>query len=117
MAKKITPSHPLQPGDVLVYSWGYGQTNVQFFEVRSLRGRTQVELIEIEAEVSEAPGYSDMSGFARPRKGAVKRDATPLRRRVDVPNWDPDRRPVCKMDYGWARLTDPAAPHYTSWYA
>lgn len=55
----------LKPGDVLHTSWGYEQTNVEFFQVLVVKGQ-RVTVREIAQEVTET-GY--MSGHTRPVRG------------------------------------------------
>jgi hypothetical protein len=59
--------HPLKVGDILHTSWGYDQTNVEFFEViRVVSGRT-VELREIAQKRTET-GWC--TGTCKPIPGA-----------------------------------------------
>lgn len=43
--------HPLKVGDILKMSWGYDQTNIDFFKVTKLCGTTMVELVPIGSKV------------------------------------------------------------------
>lgn len=58
--------HALQVGDVLRASWGYDQTNVEYFEITRLVGSQMVEFCEIGQEKEET-GF--MSGQCVPRPG------------------------------------------------
>ena len=60
---KLAGGHDLKVGDVLSGSWGYDQTNVEFWQVTKLVGRRMVEIREL-ARMSEETGY--MSGNAVP---------------------------------------------------
>ena len=51
----------IKVGDVFYMSWGYEQTNVDFFRVKALRGKTQVILQEVNVEMLEEKGISGMS--------------------------------------------------------
>ncbi len=42
--KTITPQHDLQEGDILCSTWGYDQTNVDFYRVEEIRGKKKVML-------------------------------------------------------------------------
>ena len=53
-------------GDVLRCSWGYDQTNVDYYQVVGMSGKATVVLREIEQKRKET-GY--MSGTTSPRKG------------------------------------------------
>lgn len=54
-SKKATPAkpkpngvtHPLEVGDILDSSWGYDQTNVDFYEVIALNGKTFVTVEKV----------------------------------------------------------------------
>lgn len=52
-------------GDVFVNSWGYEQTNTEFYQVVGLKGKSTVILKEIMKQHGEA--YSPMSGTVKPR--------------------------------------------------
>ncbi|MFA4445451.1 hypothetical protein P2A95_21620 [Xanthomonas perforans] len=75
-----TRPHTLQVGDVLNTSWGYEQTNVEFFQVVAVTG-AMATLREIAASYTEA-GF--MSGKKTPHVGRFTGE--PIRRRVGVSN-------------------------------
>jgi hypothetical protein len=56
--------NPVQVGDIFVYSWGYEQTNVNFYQVISTTPKT-MKLVEI---AQERTYDSSMSGKATPVK-------------------------------------------------
>lgn len=56
----------LKVGDILVSSWGYDQTNVNFYEIVSVKGST-VTLKELAQNLKET-GF--MSGVTKPVKGS-----------------------------------------------
>jgi hypothetical protein len=45
--ERLEYQHTLQVGDVLYSSWGYDQTNINFYQVTRLVGKKMVELMEI----------------------------------------------------------------------
>lgn len=51
----------IKVGDIFYMSWGYEQTNVDFFRVKELRGKTQVVLQEVNLKLAEETGISGMS--------------------------------------------------------
>lgn len=55
-AERAAFSTALQVGDVLVSSWGYEQTNVNYYEVTAVIGRVTVELRPIAQQVVETKG-------------------------------------------------------------
>lgn len=50
--------HPLDVGSVLYTSWGYDQTNVNFYKVVGLRGKTMVRIVPIEKKLVREDGSS-----------------------------------------------------------
>lgn len=57
--------NPFKVGDVLYDSWGYEQTNIDFYQVVAV-GPKSVKIREIGQVVSHQPGYSSMSEFVAP---------------------------------------------------
>lgn len=54
-AKRNKP-HSLEVGDILYASWGYDQTNIDFFKVVELVGKTQVKIIGVDTNIESVPG-------------------------------------------------------------
>lgn len=48
-------------GDIFEMSWGYEQTNVNFFRVKELRGKTQIIIQEVNLTIKEEHGIGGMS--------------------------------------------------------
>jgi hypothetical protein len=59
--------HPLKEGSILHTSWGYDQTNVEWFQVTRVVSERTVELREIAAEITET-GWC--TGNCKPIPGA-----------------------------------------------
>lgn len=76
-AEQRAKPHPLQVGDILRASWGYDQTNIDYYEVTRLVGAQMVEVREIAARAQET-GF--MSGDSVPAPGQYIGEAK--RRRV-----------------------------------
>ena len=51
----------IKVGDIFYMSWGYEQTNVDFFRVKALRGKTQVILQQVYLEMTQDKCVSGMS--------------------------------------------------------
>lgn len=69
----------LQVGHILSGSWGYEQTNVEFWEVTALIGKTMVELRKIgQASVEGDPSWAE---HVVPKPGEYRGE--PVRKRVD----------------------------------
>ena len=56
----------LDIGDIISASWGYDQTNVDYYKVVGLKGATMVKLIEIGAMEVPSGGFVPMSGECVP---------------------------------------------------
>lgn len=55
-------------GDILVSSWGYEQTNVDFYQVTKIVGKRTVEIREIGHTSEYVSGMSTMSDYVMPVK-------------------------------------------------
>lgn len=71
------PTHPLKVGSILVSSWGYDQTNIDFYEVVKLIGAKMVAVREIDKKIIKSNGPSDE---VMPVPGAF--DGIELRKKV-----------------------------------
>lgn len=74
--------HTLAVGDILYTSWGYEQTNVEFYQVIELKGKTVVVVREIKREIIES---SYMAGNVIPVPNAFIGDA--IERRANPNNY------------------------------
>jgi len=79
-AEKRAP-HTLNVGDILHTSWGYEQTNVEFFEITRLISARMVEIREIAQERKET---GHMQGTCKPIAGRFIGE--PLRRFASATN-------------------------------
>jgi hypothetical protein len=68
----------LEIGDVLVASWGYEQTNIDYYKVVGLVGKATVELVEIGKDV-EATGWAQGKCIPDPNRVISE----PFRRRAN----------------------------------
>lgn len=76
-AEKKAFVHSLKVGDVMSTCWGYDQTNIEYFEVTKLIGKSMVEIREIGQEREET---AYMQGKCVPRPGHYISE--PMRKRV-----------------------------------
>ena len=60
-AKAVERKHSVQVGDVFYTSWGYEQTNVNFFQVIELRGASSALVREVSLAIKEEEAVSGMS--------------------------------------------------------
>lgn len=110
MKKSINQSNfinPLQVGDILYYSWGYEQTNVDFYQVI---GKTEksVKIQEIESKTVEN-GF--MSGNTTALKDVFKNKEVMSKRVKEYCG-----QPFVSFDYGVGNKWD-GRPMSCSWYA
>ena len=111
-------THTLCKGTILYSSWGYDQTNIDFWEVVRATP-TMVELRQLQQETVE-DGF--MQGHTRPLLGQYRRpwpasgedvtEETTIKRKVHV--GEPDT--VRLESFAWARRWD-GQPKWCSWYA
>lgn len=62
----------IKVGDIFYCSWGYEQTNVDFFQVVALKGKTQVVIKEVSLESEEIDNISGMSRDVKYNVNKVK---------------------------------------------
>lgn len=108
----------MKQGDVLSYSWGYDQTNVEFFEVTKATEKS-VWLRPIAGKlVNGEEGFmAGRSVPVEPRVPAAHCSVTlKCPKKVQLSTWDREPKEYVRMPYGFARAWD-GQPCYTSWYA
>ena len=77
----------IKTGDIFVATWGYEQTNADFFQVINV-GKKSVKVRHIKKKTIESPAGS-MSGYASPIKNAFDSDVKTKRLRYSsiLNNW------------------------------
>jgi len=101
-------------GDILISSWGYDQTNVDFYKVLKISpSGKSVSIQRIKGTIAEKGGY--MSGEATV---AIPHEVAEFDNKVMTKLAKPNRDGygVKIKNYAWAYLWD-GKPHYCSWYA
>lgn len=113
---EMTPHHAEQyeVGAILESSWGYDQTNIDFFVVvkrtDSAKGQTWLTLQEMGYGTREENGF--MQGDCTP--GEVRENAKPIRRKLH--KWEGQERGVSiHGSYGWCSLWDGKSSHWTAY--
>jgi hypothetical protein len=96
-------------GDIFYTSWGYDQTNVDFYMITAFKGKT-VTVVEIGSKtVSGSEGC--MSSSVLPDKSNVRSE--PFSKRLQAGY---DGKPTFKISsFEHAKLTTETTPHYCSW--
>jgi hypothetical protein len=105
-------------GEIFRRSWGYDQTNVDYYQVVALKAKTVVVREIIQARVKGSGGF--MSCNVVPVKGSFVESALPRTVRVSVGHEGQEVLTVGPKK--WAQLVpanaDGTYPHtYCSWYA
>lgn len=100
-----------RPGRTVVFSWGYEQTNIDFYLITKRSG-DYVTLTERESNEVPTPNAPWATG--RVVAGSVKRGTKPFRRKVHK-----DRQGneigIAIKSYGWASLWDGSPQSYTAY--
>lgn len=109
-AEQKNSSSLIKMGDIFVCSWGYDQTNVDFYQITKIKGTQTVEVTEI---ASSMPGGETgfMTGHVIAHPNHFK--GKPIIKRVSVYNGKPSLR-ISSFEY--ATPWD-GKPERTSWYA
>lgn len=74
-----TGNEGVKVNDVFISSWGYEQTNIQYFQVVRIAGKTMIEVREIEKESIDNPHY--MCATVKPKLNCFKNEKT-IKRKV-----------------------------------
>jgi hypothetical protein len=108
MAKTMKADLPVKVGDIFYNSWGYDQTNIDWYQVVSITASGKsVKIRPIAGKIKET-GF--MSGESTPKKGKFTGPA--VTKRIGMSNGEP----YLPSKYGWTSLWD-GKPKYQSWYA
>lgn len=112
--KRKAFQHTLKVGDVLVNSWGYDQTNIDYFEVTAVVGKRMVEIREIGSQSNET---LFMQGDSVPAPGHYIGE--PMRKLVQEGNavkihsWGSYARPLPYQEVAGTRVY--AKSHWTAY--
>lgn len=99
-------------GDIFHYSWGYEQTNCDYFQVIEKRGKLlTLRQIGSKSEPSQS-GYSSMSDHRKAVKDAFLENAKPFTKMLTFSGGTPH----ISMSFGSCSLWKGEA-NYCSWYA
>jgi hypothetical protein len=104
MSTTTANNHSFKAGDILVSSWGYGQTNIDYYEVIKVTAST-ISIRELECDITPN-GF--MCGDSAPRLGQYRSDEIKTKR--------PKNGCVRISSYASACLWN-GQPKYCSWYA
>ena len=105
MARKQTRAKSLESvrvGQLYSYSWGYDQTNVEFYQVTEKLGR-KFKIQRIARRLVESEGLSSMASYVSPIRDHF----------ID----EPILKSSLSMKFGCLNITNDEQKHYCSWYA
>lgn len=110
-ADKKKPNE-MKVGDIMYDSWGWEQTNIDWYEVVDVKG-SFVVLKQLNCKIVESNGHSSMSGNSMPIPGSYRltldKEET-IRRKISHGN-------ICKpLSFSYCKKWD-GTPKYCSWYA
>jgi hypothetical protein len=110
----VTANHDIVVGDIFEYSWGYDQTNVDYFEVVGVTPKT-VKIRKIgAASVPDSEGF--MSDKCVPVPGKFVRDEV-LVKRPYLSTWRGENIWMLNFDFGCGERVKPGESTRRSWYA
>lgn len=109
-AAKLAEPNPLKAGDILLCSWGYDQTNAEYFQVKELIGKRSVKIQAIACKAVEgSQGF--MCEDVMPVPGAFLEREPEMVKRVD------EGGRVKIHSFASAHKVDPNSKTYSSHYA
>ena len=101
-------THSLKIGDILESSWGYDQTNVDFYKVIGV-SPTRVRVVKVKAQSTSGASWG--TGTKVPVPDA--QDGDPMWRKVHESG--PKQYGVRIASYAWARLWDGRPANFTEY--
>lgn len=104
-ARKATFRDSIQIGDIFVNTWGYEQTNVDFYQVVGKIGKATLLVRKMNKIHEQRDGYSSMSSYVMP--GVCVGE--PVRVRVGNES--------IHLGRGYYAMKWNGKPEYCSWYA
>jgi len=113
--KKALEVNPFQVGQLLYDSWGYDQTNIDFYQVIEVKNKSVV-LQRIKGKMIPSEGYCSMSGLTVPVANSFYGDS--ILKKVNAWVSDNSTRYYLKSDRGSMSVYDRGDNGvYCSWYA
>ncbi len=109
-------TNPFKVGEIYYDSWGYEQTNIDFYQIIEVKERSVI-LQSIGQSYCESEGYSSMAAMVKPDPEI--KIGEPFLKPITF-YLDKDNKPVyhLKSKHGWISLyTKEDKGVYSSWYA
>jgi hypothetical protein len=104
--------NPFKVGDIFYDSWGYEQTNIDFYQVVAV-GPKSVTLRELASEQVESTGWA--SGRVVPKVGEFTGPPALKKLQVLVNPDGTAGEPYVKSRHGWISKWDGTPKHYTAY--
>lgn len=119
MTATVTVGHPFEVGDIFYNSWGYDQTNIDFYQVVKTTAKS-VRLARIKSgRVEGSEGF--MSERCVPLADEFVLDRDGNRKEATKfpyqPSWRSDGSWAINFTYGGGDLFTEGSSLYRSWYA
>lgn len=105
--EKRSQESKLKTGDILSSSWGYDQTNIDFYQVTNTIGTRTVEIRKLNVTSTDETDF--MTAWKMPVKDSFT-SGEPMKKLVS------DGNTIHLTSYSWATLWD-GKPERYSWYA
>lgn len=113
--KKALEVNPFQVGQVIYDSWGYEQTNIDFYQVIEVKNKSVV-LREIKGRMVPSEGYSSMAGLIAPVENSFCGE--PILKKVNAWVSETSTRYYLSSEHGSMSVYDRGEEGvYCSWYA
>lgn len=109
-------NHPFKIGQVLYDSWGWEQTNIDFYEIVEIKNKSIVirEIASKYAPSENQKGISSMAAYVEPVPGAYVGE--PQLKKINVMLSGESHSYYIKSEHGWISQYE-NNPIYSSWYA
>lgn len=111
-------NHTLELGDILYSSWGYNQTNIDFYQVTKLIGKSMVEIRRLNTESSDEISF--MTALKTPIKDNFEENphlSKTLRRKVSKFNYRDEVIEYVRYEINVRCIKWDGEPKRYSWYA
>lgn len=106
-------------GDIFSFTWGYEQTNRNYFQVVGLKGSKQIIIREINYKITETTGYESYNVL--PELNSFKNNSQFIddneKGATKTVKVTPDGKPYINMEsFGWCSLWEGKEEYITCYY-
>ena len=113
--KKALEVNPFQVGQLMYDSWGYEQTNIDFYQVIEVKNKSVV-IQPIQGKMIPSQGYSSMAGLTAPIANSFCGE--PILKKVNAMISGGNPHHYLKSEHGWMSVYNKGDEGvYCSWYA